>query len=94
MGPQQISLILPLVASYSGHDSGVYKSIVTLDCRGIEPTAFDPRNGWIVRSSDNGLVFEDVDLSVDPTYWCEYDTKNNVSVTISEFESQFIKVRK
>lgn len=83
-----------IVVSYFANDSEVYKTILTLDCRGIEPTSFDPRSGWVVRSENKGLVFKGVDLSADPTYWCEYDTKNRVSVTISEFASQFIKVKK
>lgn len=53
---------------------------------------FSPRAGWIVKSADNGQKFEDVDLSDDD--WVEYDTKNNVSVGIYEFESNFIKLKK
>lgn len=87
-------ILISPAASYLADDSGKFKSIVTLDCRGIEPTAFDPRNGWIVKSAENGLVFEDVDLSADGNDWCEYDTKNNNTVAIYEFQSQFVKLRK
>lgn len=77
---------------YTADDSGKFKVIVSLDCRGVEPVAFSPRAGWIVKSTNNGQVFEDVDLSEDD--WVEYDNKNKVSIGIYEFESNFIKLKK
>lgn len=66
--------------------------MVAFDCRGVEPIKFSPRAGWIVKSIENGQVFEDVDLSDDD--WVEYDQKNNVSIGVYDFESQFIKLKK
>lgn len=77
---------------YTHEDSGKFKTIVIFDCRGAEPTAFSPRIGWIVKSAENGQTFEDVDLSEDD--WVDYDQKNNNSVGIYEFSSQFIKLKK
>lgn len=66
---------------------------MAFDCRGVEPTAFSPRTGWIVKASDGGQTFDDdVDLSEDD--WVEFDQKNNVSVGIYAFESQFVKLKK
>lgn len=62
------------------------------DCRGLEPTDFSPRSGWIVKCADGGPTFNDVDLSVDD--WVEYDTKNDVPVAIYEFKSEFINLKK
>lgn len=73
-------------------ESGKFKTIAIFDCRGLEPTEFSPRQGWIVKSSENGQVFENVDLSEDD--WVEYDQKNNNSVGIYEFKSKFIKLKK
>lgn len=53
---------------------------------------FLPKSGWIVKSADGGPTFDDVDLSEDD--WVEYDTKNDVPVGISEFKSDFIKLKK
>lgn len=78
--------------AYTANDSGKFKVIVSLDCRGVEPVDFSPRAGWIVKAVDNGQTFEDVDLSEDD--WVEYDTKNKVSIGIYEFESNFIKLKK
>uniref|UniRef100_A0A0K8TQ63 Uncharacterized protein n=1 Tax=Tabanus bromius TaxID=304241 RepID=A0A0K8TQ63_TABBR len=77
---------------YTSEDSGKFKTIVLFDCRGVEPCDFSPRTGWIAKSSDNGQVFEDVDLSEDD--WVEYDQKNNTSVGIYDFKSNFIKLKK
>ncbi|XP_031640030.1 UPF0587 protein CG4646 [Contarinia nasturtii] len=77
---------------YTADDSGKFKTIVSFDCRGVEPMEFSPRTGWIVKSAENGQKFEDVDLSEDD--WVEYDTKNKVSVGIYEFESNFVKLKK
>lgn len=68
------------------------KTIVQFDCRGLEPLAFSPRSGWIVKCSEGGPTFTDVDLSDDD--WVEYDTKNDVPVGVSEFQFDFIKLKK
>ena len=79
-------------ASYTEQDSGKKKTIVAFDCRGVEPIEFSPRTGWIAKATENGPTFEDIDLSEDD--WVEYDQKNNNSVGVYEFESDFIKMKK
>lgn len=83
---------LIFAAAYTADDAGSYKTVVVFDCRGVEPFDFSPRAGWLVQSSENGQSFEDVDLSEDD--WVEYDQKNNNSVGVYEFASQFIKLKK
>ncbi|XP_055390297.1 UPF0587 protein CG4646 [Condylostylus longicornis] len=78
--------------SYTLDDSGKFKTIVTFDCRGAEPVEFSPQTGWIAKSVENGQVFEDIDLSEDD--WADYDEKNKSAVGISEFQFQFIKLKK
>lgn len=79
-------------APYTEADVGKFKSIVNFDCRGIEPIEFTPRAGWIAKGVENGQTFEDIDLSEDD--WAEYDEKNKQSVGITEFKSQFMKLKK
>lgn len=79
-------------APYTSDDSGKFKTIICFDCRGVEPTDFSPREGWIVKAADGGQTFENVDLSEDD--WVEYDTKNNNSIGVYDFESNFIKLKK
>lgn len=42
---------------YDEKDTGKFKSIVTFDCRGIEPIDFDPREGFVVKSCNNGRCY-------------------------------------
>ncbi|KAH8372837.1 hypothetical protein KR009_006111 [Drosophila setifemur] len=79
-------------AAYMTDDSGQFKTIVIFDCRGVEPVEFSPRSGWTVAAAENGQVFEDVDLSDDD--WVEYDQKNHKSISIYEFASKFVKLKK
>lgn len=78
-------------SSYTEDDSTKFKAIVSFDCRGIEPIDFDPRSGYIVKSVENGRIFEDVEI--EDGDWTEYDDKNKNSVSIAEFKSQFVKVK-
>lgn len=87
-----LNKIHSFIVSYTADDSGKFKTIVQFDCRGIEPTDFSPRAGWIINSTENGQKFDDVDLSEDD--WVEYDQKNCISIGIYEFESKFIKLKK
>uniref|UniRef100_A0A0M3JMT1 UPF0587 protein (inferred by orthology to a C. elegans protein) n=1 Tax=Anisakis simplex TaxID=6269 RepID=A0A0M3JMT1_ANISI len=48
---------------YSIDDSEQYHPIVKFDCRGVEPTAFDPRVGWKAVGTESGTPFDDIDLS-------------------------------
>lgn len=59
--------------------------------RGIEPTEFDPRDGFVVQASEEGEKFEDV--GIEDGDWSEFDDKNANPVAISEFKSQFIKIK-
>lgn len=78
-------------ASYTVDDSEKFKTIAIFDCRGVEPTDFSPRIGWIVKSAENGPTFDNVDLSDDD--WVEYDQKNSVSIGIYSFENNFVKLK-
>lgn len=85
-------MVFLLSATYTEEDSGKFKTIVAFDCRGIEPVEFSPRTGWIAKAIDGGATFEEIDLSEDD--WADYDEKKGNSVGISEFKSQFIKLKK
>lgn len=86
------NIILYFPVSYTESDNEKFKTIVSFDCRGVEPIDFSPRIGWIVKSAENGQQFGNVDFSEDD--WVEFDQKNNVSVGVYSFESQFIKLKK
>ncbi|XP_022913327.1 UPF0587 protein GA18326 [Onthophagus taurus] len=76
---------------YTGDDVGKFKTLVTFDCRGIEPIDFQPSDGWIAKVEESNKTFNDVDLS--EKEWVEYDDKLKQSVGIYELESKFVKVK-
>ena len=79
-------------AVYTADDAGSFKTIIQFDCRGIEPTAFDPREGFVVKAIDNGNSFDEVEID-ESGDWADFDEKNNNSVAISEFKSQFVIIK-
>mmetsp|Transcript_19470 Transcript_19470/g.29558 ORF Transcript_19470/g.29558 Transcript_19470/m.29558 type:complete len:158 (-) Transcript_19470:96-569(-) len=73
---------------YTAEDSGSYVPLLAFECRGLEPYAFHPMGNEIKVTSEGGGVFEsDVDLSEGD--WADYDEENDLSVSISEFETKF-----
>lgn len=80
-----------ILGTYTEEDSGTFKSFVTFDCRGIEPYEYEPRDGFVAKAIENGQTFEEVEI--EDGDWTEYCSKNNNSVSISEFKSQFVKVK-
>ncbi|RKP09552.1 hypothetical protein THASP1DRAFT_28654 [Thamnocephalis sphaerospora] len=74
---------------YNEEHSGQYASLAELDCRGLEPVEFKPRDHFLVVAS-SGARFEDVDLS--EKEWFDYDEKSGDSVSIMELETQIKRV--
>lgn len=74
---------------YTSDDEGKFKTVIAFDCRGLELTAFDARDGWAVRSGSK--LFTDVDLS--EKEWVEYNDIDNIPVEINGIESNFISLK-
>ena len=81
-----------LTRAMEAEDSDKYVPMLALECRGIEPYAFHAMGGEFVVESEGGMIFEgeDVDLSDDD--WADYDADNDISVTVSDFQSKFESV--
>ncbi|RZF47085.1 hypothetical protein LSTR_LSTR004485 [Laodelphax striatellus] len=65
--------------------------LVKFDCRGLEPTFFMPKGPWEAESITSGSKFGDIDLSEND--WADYDTKEQETVGIYGFTSQFERVK-
>lgn len=59
--------------AYEIENNEKFATIVTIECRGLEPVDFEPRMGWKAKGAESGTVFDDVDLSEGE--WVEYDDK-------------------
>ena len=81
-----------LAQHYSSQDSdaGRAVSMLVLDCRGVEPTAFIPGDGWIAHT-DRQTVFS-VDLS-DQGEFFDYDEQSQQPVSVHFVSASFDVVR-
>ncbi|XP_020892280.1 UPF0587 protein v1g245604 [Exaiptasia diaphana] len=84
-----IDIVKDSVKEYTADDSNQFKTMVTFDCRGVEPTAFSPRTGFVAEGAETTSKFTDINLS--DLDWSDYDEKAEASVGIYEVTSQFIK---
>ncbi|KAG2176326.1 hypothetical protein INT43_005560 [Umbelopsis isabellina] len=75
--------------SYSIDQVRQFVKLAVLDCRGLEPVDFDPRDGWLAEGAESGTKFEDIDLTEKD--WAEYDEKAGEPVGISGIEVDFRK---
>ena len=75
--------------SFTAEDSETFVPILALECRGVEPYAFHPMGGEFIVESEGGMVFEGEDVDLSDGDWADYDGDNDLSVSISEFESKF-----
>lgn len=72
-------------------DSGTWVPVLAFECRGVKPYKFHPMGSEFVVVSEEGTKF-DSDIDLDEGDWADYDADNDLSVSISDFESKFIAV--
>jgi len=85
-----IDIIPDSLQSYNSDDVPQFKTIITFDCRGVEPVTFEPRMGWSTKGLESGTVFANVDLTA--LDWAEYDEKSQQAVGIYELTTRFLRV--
>ncbi|XP_003692796.1 CXXC motif containing zinc binding protein [Apis florea] len=78
------------IKSFIANDQDKFQTIVIFDCRGIEPSDFSAREGWIAKTI-NGREFTDVDLSEGE--WVDYCDKIKEPVGIYEIEHKFERMK-
>jgi hypothetical protein len=72
---------------YSADASRQFSPFVTIDCRGLEFTTFDPRGTWKCVGVEKGTPFTEVEF--EDGEWVDYDEKAKVPVGISNIESEW-----
>lgn len=86
-----MAILKDSIKSFTSDDQGKFKTLVVFDCRGIEPSDFSAREGWVAKAIDNGNEFTDVDLSEGE--WAEYCDKIKQPVGIFEIEHKFERIK-
>ncbi|VDM49919.1 unnamed protein product [Toxocara canis] len=87
-----LDIIKDSFQAYTIEGNEQYQPIVKFDCRGVEPTEFDPRGGWRAVGVESGTPFEDIDLS--EKEWADYDEKSSVATEITELDARFVLSKK
>ncbi|KAI0274766.1 DUF866-domain-containing protein [Gloeopeniophorella convolvens] len=77
-----------LPQKYTAEANGQFAPFVTVDCRGLEFTSFDPRGTWKCVGAESGTPFNEVTFE-DEDGWVDYDEKAKVPVGISGIESKW-----
>uniref|UniRef100_A0A0N5AXZ0 Hflx-type G domain-containing protein n=1 Tax=Syphacia muris TaxID=451379 RepID=A0A0N5AXZ0_9BILA len=77
---------------YTAKMEGEFQAIIKFDCRGLEPTDFDPRGQWWARCTESGAIFSNIDLT--EREWADYDEKVQCCVEVKEFTTRFVQVKK
>ncbi|KAJ1735706.1 hypothetical protein H4S06_004157 [Coemansia sp. BCRC 34490] len=73
---------------YKEENSGSFAKVLVIECRGLEPVEFEPRDGWAAKSTESNDVF-DIDLTEGE--WYDYDENASVEVSVTEIESRFTR---
>eukprot|EP00271_Cylindrocystis_brebissonii_P021536 TRINITY_DN775_c0_g1_i1.p1 TRINITY_DN775_c0_g1~~TRINITY_DN775_c0_g1_i1.p1 ORF type:complete len:174 (+),score=33.16 TRINITY_DN775_c0_g1_i1:645-1166(+) len=79
----------PYMADDSEHERFV--PLLLLDCRGMEPVQYSPRDGWIAEGAETGTKFAEIDLTEGD--FSEYDVKAKQSVGVYKFTAEFVKTK-
>ena len=87
-----LDILKDFLKPYVADKSDNFLVIVAFECRGLEPTAWDIRSGWVISSSCSSLVFDDVDLA--EKEWYDYDENANETVSVTDIQHRFVKLKK
>ncbi|EIM92592.1 DUF866-domain-containing protein [Stereum hirsutum FP-91666 SS1] len=75
--------------AYKADANGQFAPLITVDCRGLEFTGFDPRGTWKCIGAESRTVFNEVDL--EEGEWFDYDEKAALPVGVSKIESKWTR---
>ncbi|PIA13955.1 DUF866-domain-containing protein [Coemansia reversa NRRL 1564] len=82
--------IVSMPIEYTDKNNGKFASILSIECRGLEPVEFEPRDGWRVVGTESQAKF-DVDLTEGE--WYDYDEDAGVETSVTEIKAQFVRAK-
>uniref|UniRef100_A0A915LBX8 Uncharacterized protein n=1 Tax=Romanomermis culicivorax TaxID=13658 RepID=A0A915LBX8_ROMCU len=86
-----LSILSESFEPYVFECSNQWRKMIVFECRGLEPTDFEPRGIWVANSVESSSKFEHIDLN--EKEWADFDEKAQTPVGIFNFESRFSKIR-
>lgn len=86
-----LTIVPDTIGGITADSCSQFKTVLVMDCRGLEPREFSAREGWVVKAADGGKTFTDVDLGEGE--WADYCDKTNQPVGVYEIEHSFERVK-
>uniref|UniRef100_A0A1E1XUV4 CXXC motif containing zinc binding protein n=1 Tax=Amblyomma sculptum TaxID=1581419 RepID=A0A1E1XUV4_AMBSC len=86
-----IDVLNDMLQKFNADNALEFGTIAVFECRGVEPVAFDPRDGFSAEATESGTVFDDVKF--ESKEWADYDDKVKQAVGIYDLEFRFSKVK-
>eukprot|EP01104_Vermistella_antarctica_P021497 TRINITY_DN974_c0_g1_i1.p1 TRINITY_DN974_c0_g1~~TRINITY_DN974_c0_g1_i1.p1 ORF type:complete len:155 (-),score=39.57 TRINITY_DN974_c0_g1_i1:162-626(-) len=83
-----VDILTPSIQKYTISDQ--WQKVVTFDCRGIEPTAYLARDGFVAVAT-SGTKFDEVDFTDDD--FADYDEKSGEAVSVMDIKGRFVTVK-
>ena len=77
--------------AYIGDDSGSWVPLLLVECRGLEPCAFNPMTDEFVITSERGYKFDE-EIELGEGEWADYDADNDCPVSMEEIEFKWESV--
>uniref|UniRef100_A0A1E1WYH3 Uncharacterized protein n=1 Tax=Amblyomma aureolatum TaxID=187763 RepID=A0A1E1WYH3_9ACAR len=77
--------------TYTADSASNFATVAVFECRGVEPVAFDARDGFSAEATGSGTVFDDVKF--ESNEWADYDDKGKQAVGIYDLEFCFTKIK-
>eukprot|EP00297_Palpitomonas_bilix_P017880 CAMPEP_0113866706 /NCGR_PEP_ID=MMETSP0780_2-20120614/17_1 /TAXON_ID=652834 /ORGANISM="Palpitomonas bilix" /LENGTH=159 /DNA_ID=CAMNT_0000851577 /DNA_START=27 /DNA_END=506 /DNA_ORIENTATION=+ /assembly_acc=CAM_ASM_000599 len=75
---------------YTQNDSGNFKTVLTVECRGVEVTKYHVRSGYMLTcTNERETDMLDIDLSEGD--WCDFDEVGDCSIGVYEVETRIEK---
>lgn len=79
------------IQAYDAESSSQFVTVIVFECRGVEPVAFDARDGFTATAAESGTIFDEVKF--ESREWADYDEQGKQAVGIYDLEHKFIKVK-
>jgi len=73
----------------SADQSDQWVVLFAIECRGLEPVEWLPKQDFNVASGE-GAVFEEIEF--EDGFWAEYDAEHDAQISIQNLEHEFISV--
>ncbi|KAJ3133854.1 hypothetical protein HDU90_005462 [Geranomyces variabilis] len=81
------NILTDTLRAYDADENGQFAPLVHVECRGLEPIAWGPSDGWAAEGTESGTRFDEIPLG-EGEEWADYDEKAALPVGITDMEGK------